>query len=147
MSRLSTYDNVVCTAGMIGFLAVAAGAGTACAQNLNDVVRGLNNVLNPSDARPTARCGVISFDRTEPACDELGTSDQSRNAPSNPFKQTFWCASHFSFLKRLAPKSARSMYASSLSQISASLIALDPNAPIRVGTGRGTSGRPHRLST
>ena len=51
MSRLSTYGNVVCTAGMIGFLAVAAGAGSASGENLNDVVRNLNNVLNPIDAR------------------------------------------------------------------------------------------------
>ena len=49
MSRLSTYGSVVSTAGLIGFLAVAPGA--ACAQSLNDVVRGINNVLNPYDAQ------------------------------------------------------------------------------------------------
>jgi hypothetical protein len=42
---------VVCTAGLIGFLAVMPGAGSACAQSLNDVVRGLNSVLNPNDAQ------------------------------------------------------------------------------------------------
>jgi hypothetical protein len=36
---------------MIGFLAVCPGAGSAGAQNLNDMVRGLNSVLNPNDAR------------------------------------------------------------------------------------------------
>ena len=51
MSRRSTYGCVVCTAGLIGFLAVVPGAGSACAQNLNDVVRGLNSVLNSNDAR------------------------------------------------------------------------------------------------
>ena len=51
MSRLSAYGNVVSTAGLIGFLAVMPGAGSACAQSLNDVVRGINNVLNPNDAR------------------------------------------------------------------------------------------------
>ena len=51
MSRLSTCSSVVCTAGLVGFLAVMPGAGSACAQNLNDVVRGLNSVLNPNDAR------------------------------------------------------------------------------------------------
>ena len=51
MSRLSTYGNVVCAAGLIGFLAVMPGAGSACAQSLNDVVRGLNSVLNSNDAR------------------------------------------------------------------------------------------------
>src|SRR5215471_15111391 len=51
MSRLSTYGCVVCTARLIGFLAVMPGAGSACAQNLNDVVRGLNSVLNPNDTR------------------------------------------------------------------------------------------------
>ena len=51
MSRLSAYGNVVSTAGLIGFLAVMPGAGSGCAQSLNDVVRGINNVLNPNDAR------------------------------------------------------------------------------------------------
>jgi len=51
MSRVSTYGCVVCTAGLIGFLAVMPGAGSACAQSLNDVVRGLNSVLNSNDAR------------------------------------------------------------------------------------------------
>ena len=51
MSRLSTYGSRLCTAGMIGFLAVVPGAGSVCAQNLNDMVRGLNSVLNPNDAR------------------------------------------------------------------------------------------------
>jgi len=34
MSRLSAYGNVVSTAGLIGFLAVMPGAGSACAQSL-----------------------------------------------------------------------------------------------------------------
>ena len=51
MSRLSRYRSSLCTVGMIGFLAVVPGAGSAGAQNLNDMVRGLNNVLNPNDAR------------------------------------------------------------------------------------------------
>ena len=51
MSRLSTYGCVVCTAGLIGFLAVMPGAGSAYAQSMNDVVRSLNSVLNPNDAR------------------------------------------------------------------------------------------------
>src|SRR5215472_13799693 len=51
MSRLSAYISRFCTAGMIGFLAALPVAGSACAQNLNDVVRGLNNVMNPNDAR------------------------------------------------------------------------------------------------
>ena len=51
MSRLSAYGSRLCTAGMIAFLAVVPGAGSVCAQNLNDMVRGLNNALNPGDAR------------------------------------------------------------------------------------------------
>ena len=51
MSRLSRYRSSLCTAGMIGFLAIVAGVGSVHAQNLNDVVRGLNNVVNPNDAR------------------------------------------------------------------------------------------------
>jgi hypothetical protein len=51
MSRLSTYGSRLYTAGMIGFLVIVPGAGSAGAQNLNDMVRGLNSVLNPNDAR------------------------------------------------------------------------------------------------
>src|ERR1700758_4786279 len=51
MSRLLTYGSRLCTAGMIGFLVIVPGAGSAGAQNLNDMVRGLNSVLNPNDAR------------------------------------------------------------------------------------------------
>jgi hypothetical protein len=52
---------------MIGFLAVVPGAGSVCAQNLNDVVRGLNNVLNPNDAR-----------RLEEQAYQNGRSDEQR---------------------------------------------------------------------
>jgi hypothetical protein len=51
MSRLSTYGSRLCGAGMIGFLAVVPGPGSVCAQDLNVVVRDLNSVLNPNDAR------------------------------------------------------------------------------------------------
>src|SRR5215469_16805711 len=67
MSRLSTYGCVVCTVGLIGFLAVMPGAGSAYAQNLNDVVRGLNSVLNPNDAR-----------RLEEQAYQNGRSDEQR---------------------------------------------------------------------
>jgi hypothetical protein len=67
MSRLSTYGSRLCTAGMIGLLAVVSGAGSAHAQNLNDVVRGLNNVLNPNDAR-----------RLEEQAYQNGRSDEQR---------------------------------------------------------------------
>src|SRR5215469_2903186 len=67
MSRISTHTNRLCTAAMIGFLAIMAGAGSACAQNLNDVVRGLNNVVNPNDAR-----------RLEDQAYQNGRSDEQR---------------------------------------------------------------------
>jgi hypothetical protein len=40
-----------CTAGLVGLLAMAPGARTGSAQSMNDMVRTLNNVLNPSDAQ------------------------------------------------------------------------------------------------
>jgi hypothetical protein len=51
MSRLSAHGSAVCTAALIASLAVMSGASSARAQGLNDVVRGLNAVLNPDDAR------------------------------------------------------------------------------------------------
>jgi hypothetical protein len=67
MSRISTYGSRLCTAGMIGFLAIVAGVGSVHAQNLNDVVRGLNNVVNPNDAR-----------RLEDQAYQSGRSDEQR---------------------------------------------------------------------
>ena len=67
MSRISTYGSRLCTAGMIGFLAIVAGVGSVHAQNLNDVVRGLNNVVNPNDAR-----------RLEDQAYQNGRSDEQR---------------------------------------------------------------------
>jgi hypothetical protein len=52
---------------MIVLLAVVSGAGPAHAQNLNDMVRGLNNVLNPNDAR-----------RLEEQAYQNGRSDEQR---------------------------------------------------------------------
>jgi hypothetical protein len=67
MSRLSTYGGTACTVGLIGFLAVVPGAGSAVAQSLNDVVRGLNSVINPNDAR-----------RLEDQAYQNGRSDEQR---------------------------------------------------------------------
>ncbi len=51
MSRHSTSMKLLCTAGLVGFLAAVPGVRTGSAQNVNDMVRTLNNVLNPSDAQ------------------------------------------------------------------------------------------------
>jgi hypothetical protein len=51
MSRHSTCMRLFCTAGLVGLLAMAPGARTGSAQSMNDMVRTLNNVLNPSDAQ------------------------------------------------------------------------------------------------
>ena len=51
MSRHSTSMKLLCTAGLVGFLAAVPGVRTGSAQNANDMVRTLNNVLNPSDAQ------------------------------------------------------------------------------------------------
>jgi hypothetical protein len=51
MSRHSTCVRLLSTAGLVGLLAMVPGARTASAQNMNDMVRTLNNVLNPGDAQ------------------------------------------------------------------------------------------------
>jgi hypothetical protein len=51
MSRHSIYKRLLCTAGLVGLVAAVPGAHTGSAQNLNDMVRTLNNVINPGDAR------------------------------------------------------------------------------------------------
>jgi len=51
MSRNSTCMRLLCTAGLVGLLAAGPGASTGSAQSVNDMVRTLNNVLNPSDAQ------------------------------------------------------------------------------------------------
>src|SRR5205807_7954755 len=51
MSRHSTSMKLLCTAGLVGLLAAVPGARTGSAQGVNDMVRTLNNVLNPGDAQ------------------------------------------------------------------------------------------------
>ena len=51
MSRHSICMRLLSTAGLVGLLAVMPGARTGSAQSMNDMVRTLNNVLNPSDAQ------------------------------------------------------------------------------------------------
>ena len=51
MSRYSISMKLLCTAGLAGLLAAAPGFGPSSAQGVNDMVRTLNNVLNPGDAQ------------------------------------------------------------------------------------------------
>jgi hypothetical protein len=51
MSQLSICMKLLCTAGLVGLLAAVPGARTGSAQSVNDMVRTLNNVVNPSDAQ------------------------------------------------------------------------------------------------
>ena len=51
MSRYSISLKLLSTAGLVGLLAMVPGARTGSAQGVNDMVRTLNNVLNPSDAQ------------------------------------------------------------------------------------------------
>ena len=51
MSQHSISMKLLCTAGLVGLLAAVPGARTGSAQSVNDMVRTLNNVLNPSDAQ------------------------------------------------------------------------------------------------
>jgi hypothetical protein len=51
--NVATFNilKLLCTAGLVGLLAPVPGARTGSAQNVNDMVRTLNNVLNPGDAQ------------------------------------------------------------------------------------------------
>jgi hypothetical protein len=51
MSRYSRPMRLICTTGLVGLLTVMPGAGTGSAQSINDMVRTLNNVVNPGDAQ------------------------------------------------------------------------------------------------
>ena len=51
MSRHSISLRLLSTAGLVGLLAMAPGVRTGSAQSVNDMVRTLNNVLNPGDAQ------------------------------------------------------------------------------------------------
>ena len=52
MSRHSTCMRLLCTTGLVGLLTVVVpGVRTGSAQSVNDMVRTLNNALNPGDAQ------------------------------------------------------------------------------------------------
>jgi hypothetical protein len=51
MLRHSTCMRLLCTTGLLGLLAVVPGVRTGSAQSVNDMVRTLNNALNPGDAQ------------------------------------------------------------------------------------------------
>src|SRR5215813_6532280 len=51
MLRHSTCMRLLCTTGLAGLLAVVPDARTGSAQSVNDMVRTLNNALNPGDAQ------------------------------------------------------------------------------------------------
>ena len=51
MSRHSMCRRLLGISGLVGLLAVAPGARTGSAQSMNDMVRTLNNIVNPSDAK------------------------------------------------------------------------------------------------
>jgi hypothetical protein len=51
MSRFSKRTKLLRAAGLAGLLAAVPGVHTGFAQNLNDMVRTLNNVINPGDAQ------------------------------------------------------------------------------------------------
>jgi hypothetical protein len=42
---------LLCTTGLVALLGMAPGAGTGFAQSVNDMVRTLNNIVNPSDVQ------------------------------------------------------------------------------------------------
>jgi hypothetical protein len=54
MSRYATPIRLLCTTGLVGLLVMAPGARTGFAQSVNDMVRTLNNIVNPGDAQRLA---------------------------------------------------------------------------------------------
>jgi hypothetical protein len=51
MPSCSTWIRLLSTAGLVGLLAAVPNVRTGVAQNLNDMVRTLNNAINPGDAQ------------------------------------------------------------------------------------------------
>src|SRR6202521_3772313 len=51
MARLSTRARLLCAAGAIGLMTAIPAGHPASAQGLNDIVRNLNNTMNPNDAQ------------------------------------------------------------------------------------------------
>src|SRR5215831_12384894 len=52
MSRNSrSMQLLLCSVGLVGLLAIVPTARPGSAQNLNDMIRTLNNIVNPGDAR------------------------------------------------------------------------------------------------
>jgi hypothetical protein len=51
MSRHSISTKLVCSVGLVGLLTMTPGARTGSAQGVNDMVRTLNNIVNPNDAQ------------------------------------------------------------------------------------------------
>ena len=51
MSRYATPMRLLCTTGLVALLWMAPGARTGFAQSVNDMVRTLNNIVNPGDAQ------------------------------------------------------------------------------------------------
>src|ERR1700738_4989242 len=52
MARLSMRARLLCAAGAVGLMTVIPVAHPASAQGLNDIVRNLNNTMNPNGAQP-----------------------------------------------------------------------------------------------
>ena len=51
MARLSTRARLLCAAGAIGLMTTFSAGHPASAQGLNDIVRNLNNTMNPNGAQ------------------------------------------------------------------------------------------------
>ena len=51
MARLSMRARLLCAAGAVGLMTVIPVAHPASAQGLNDIVRNLNNTMNPNGAQ------------------------------------------------------------------------------------------------
>jgi hypothetical protein len=51
MPRYAIPMRLLCTTGLVALLGMAPGAGTGFAQSVNDMVRTLNNIVNPGDAQ------------------------------------------------------------------------------------------------
>ena len=52
MARLLMRARLLCAAGAVGLMTVIPVAHPASAQGLNDIVRNLNNTMNPNGAQP-----------------------------------------------------------------------------------------------
>src|ERR1700682_43817 len=89
MARFSMRARLLCAAGAVGLMSVIPVAHPASAQGLNDIVRNLNNTMNPNGAQPREDQA-----RREDQADRDGRLDEGRyrhgDRPTSESREHNW---------------------------------------------------------